>query len=190
VGRSCRDQRDIDLDVHEFEPVIAAVDPVTIQQAYTGLKFAIDTLRTIVGTKSQIAADSRVADALDQLGNVQDTMFELRNSLAALQEENHTLKEAQRERDDWSAKEAAYPLVQAPGGAMVRKTAGPPEHYVCPKCFEDRKVYPLQNKRIVTTGEYGCPGCGRPFLVDAPGKLPEINYPRGGGRSGPHGWMR
>ena len=149
------------------------MDPITIQQAYTGLKFAIDTLRTIVGTKSQIAADGKIADALEHLGKVQDTMFELRNSLAALQEENHALKEAQRERDDWSAKKAAYPLVQAPGGAMVRKAAGPPEHYVCPRCFEgDRKVYPLQDRRIVTTGEYGCPGCTRVFLVALPEKMP------------------
>jgi predicted RNA-binding Zn-ribbon protein involved in translation (DUF1610 family) len=163
------------------------MDPVTIQQAYTGLKFAIDTLRTVVGTKAQIAADGKIADALEHLGRVQDTMFELRNTLATLQEENRALKESQREHNYWHARSAEYPLTQASGGAMVRKAAGPPEHYICPRCFEDRKIYPLQNKRTVTTGEYSCPGCGKGFLVDAPGKLPEINY---GSRGGANSWMR
>jgi hypothetical protein len=140
------------------------MDPITIQQAYSGLKFAMETLRTVVTTKTQIAADSRIADALDHLGKVQDTMFELRNSLAALQEENHALKEARREHDDWSARATAYPLVQAPGGATVRKTDGPPEHYVCPKCFEDRKIYPLQDKGVMS-GHYACPGCGKSFAI-------------------------
>jgi hypothetical protein len=121
---------------------------------------------------------------------LQETIMELREAVLnakdevlRLREENQSLKEAVSSKSAWAETVAQYPLVEAPGGAMVRKTVGPPEHYACPKCFEDHKVYPLQSKRIVTTGEYGCPGCGRGFLVDAPGKLPEIRYPRGGGWS-------
>jgi hypothetical protein len=166
----------------------AEMDPVTIQQAYVGLKFAIETLRTVVGTKTQIAADSRIADALDHLGRVQDTMFELRNSLIALQEENHALKEAQRDRDEWSIRAAAYALTSAPGGAMVQKTAGPPEHYACPRCFEDRKIYPLQDKRVMS-GAHACPGCGRSYPVDQPQKLPPMTYPSSHGGGSPEDWM-
>jgi hypothetical protein len=46
------------------------------------------------------------------------------------------------------------------------KTAGPPEHYACPGCFEDRKIYPLQDKRAVS-GDHVCPGCGKSFPVDS-----------------------
>jgi predicted RNA-binding Zn-ribbon protein involved in translation (DUF1610 family) len=142
------------------------MDPVTIQQAYTGLRFAIDTIRTVVGTKTQIAADGRIADALDHLGRVQDTLFELRNELAALQEENHTLRAKVSERAAWEATAAKYALIQAPGGAMVYRTEEPPGHYACPRCFGDQKRVILQDRRVAS-GTYDCPECKRDFNVGA-----------------------
>jgi len=35
------------------------VDASTISAAYTGAKIAVQTLRTIIGTKAEIAADGR-----------------------------------------------------------------------------------------------------------------------------------
>jgi hypothetical protein len=162
----------------------------TLSAGLGAARAAYQGLKTVLETKSQIAADQRVLDALTKLGSALDAIYDLRDELFRLQDENRALKDAQREHDDWSRKAAAYVLVEAPGGAVVWKSEGPPPHYACPRCFEDRKAYQLQNRQIVTTGEYGCPGCGKSFRVDAPGKLPEIKYPGGGGRGGPHGWMR
>jgi hypothetical protein len=64
------------------------MDASTIAAAYTGAKVALQTLRTVISTKADIAADTRVIDAFEQLGKIQDTLFELRNTIAALQEEN------------------------------------------------------------------------------------------------------
>jgi len=121
---------------------------------------------------------------------LQETVMELREAVLNAKDEVLTLKAdlqafkaKELEADTWQQTEGSHPLVTAPGGAVVRKTAGPPEHYVCPRCFEDRKVYPLQDKRIITTGESGCPGCGRGFLVALPEKPPRINYPQRGGRT-------
>jgi hypothetical protein len=116
-----------------------------------------------------IGLQETIMDLRQAVLNVKDELLELR-------EENQTLKAVAAEKTAWAETVAKYPLVQAPGGAMVRKTDGPPEHYACPKCFEDRKIYPLQSKRIPTTGGYGCPGCGKGFLVDVPVPRQEAAY--------------
>jgi predicted RNA-binding Zn-ribbon protein involved in translation (DUF1610 family) len=163
------------------------MDLATISAGVAGIRTAYQALRSALETKSQIGADQRVADALTQLGSSLDATYELRDELFRLQEENRTLRQAQHERDEWSTRAAAYTLTAAPGGAMVQKTPGPPEHYACPRCFENRKIYPLQD-RSVMSGDYTCPGCGRSFAVDQPTKLPPLVYPEDRGGSS-QGWM-
>jgi hypothetical protein len=141
------------------------MDASDLQAAYAGLKYVIDSLRTVAGTKAEIAADFRIADVLDKLGKVQDMLFEQRNTIAGLQEENFALKESARSRDAWEARAAKYTLVTTPGGALVYKSAGPPEHYVCTRCFEERKVHFLQNTGMAT-GWYRCPGCNESFCIE------------------------
>jgi predicted RNA-binding Zn-ribbon protein involved in translation (DUF1610 family) len=113
---------------------------------------------------------------------LQETILQLREAVLnakdevlALRAEVQAFKAKELEAQTWQNAELKYPLVKAPGGAMVRKTAGPPEHYVCPKCFEDHKLYPLQDKRAMS-GDYACPGCGKSFPVDQPKPLPSISY--------------
>jgi hypothetical protein len=163
------------------------MDVVAISAGVSGIKTAYQALRAVLDTKTQIVADQRVAEALTKLGTALDATYDLRDELFRLQDENRVLKEAQRERDDWSKRAAGYVLTLTPGGAMVQKTAGPPEHYACPRCFEDRKVYPLQDKRVMS-GDYACPGCEKSFPISRPQKLPPIAYPSHGGGS-PEDWM-
>jgi hypothetical protein len=127
-----------------------------------------------------IGLQETIMDLRQAILNVKDELLHLR-------EENQTLKAAALEKTSWSDTASKYTLVKAPGGAMVQKTDGPPEHYVCPKCFEDRKVYPLQDKGVMS-GHYGCPGCNKSFAIDAPRtREPNSFEPRGGG---PQSWMR
>ena len=162
------------------------MDALTVQGAMAGIKYAIEAVRTISRTAVKIEIDAKVVDVLDHLGKVQDTLFTLRSALADLQNENLELKAKQRDRDSWDAKSRKYSLVQAPGGAMVYRTKDPPAHYACPKCYGDRKIVFLQDKRVMS-GEYACPGCGKHFMVDGP-KQAMLQYPPSGG--GGQGWMR
>jgi|HubBroStandDraft_6_1064221.scaffolds.fasta_scaffold172714_2 hypothetical protein len=146
------------------------MDASTIGAAYTGAKVALQTLRTVIATKSEIAADGRVIDALDQLGRIQDSLFELRNRLAELQEENHSLKEQIRAHQGWDARAAGYKLTQTPGGAYVYGSNGPPPHWACPACFEARAIHILQDNRV-GSGSFTCPNCKVHFPVE-PRQLP------------------
>ena len=143
------------------------MDAGTIQAAIVGLKFIGESLRAIAGTRIDIAANGRVAEALEKLGQVQDAVFQLREVNASLQEENLALKARAREQDAWAAIEAKYTLTQTPGGAMVWSTDGPPPHYACPRCFDEHKRSILQDRRVAA-GLYDCPACKREFGVGSP----------------------
>jgi hypothetical protein len=137
-----------------------------------GISDAVELTRKVaelVKTGATIGLQETVMELREAVLNAKDEVLTLRAELQAF-------KAKDLEAESWNDAERKYPMVKAPGGAMVRKTEGPPEHYVCPKCFVDRKVYPLQDKRIVTTGEYGCPGCGRAYLVALPEKHQSLHY--------------
>jgi hypothetical protein len=126
---------------------------------------------------------------------LQETIMDLRHAVLDVKDEVLTLraelqayKAKELEADSWKETEALYPLVKAPGGAMVRQSAAPPEHYVCPKCFVERHVYPLQDKRVMS-GDWTCPGCRGTFPVDEPTSLGPIGILGSGGRGGPDDWM-
>jgi hypothetical protein len=163
------------------------MDPITVQQAYSGLKFAIETLRTVVGTKTQIAAEGKIADALDHLGKVQDTLFELRNELAAMQDQNRELKDKLGAQESWDKIAEGYNLVATPSGGTVYHSDGPPPHYACPTCFASQKRIPLQHCGGSSVA-YQCPQCKAYYPINE--HKPQVTAPPVGRRGGPHGWMR
>lgn len=161
-----------------------------IPAAYTGLKYAIATLRTAVTIKTKIEANQKIADALDHLGRVQDTLFELRDRLAELQAENLALKAQLVPKNDWEVESAKYGIVTTKGGATVYRTKEPPMRYACPKCYADQKIQFLQDLRVMS-GDYRCPSCKVAYSVDGHQEPPPLKYPGGSGSGGrPHGWMR
>jgi hypothetical protein len=132
------------------------MDVKSISVAYQGIKGAVETIKAAIGTKYQIAADAKIIGAFDQLGKAQDTLFELRDALSDLQDENRTLKDQLRTREDWSARAEGYEMFVAPGGAAVwRAVGGPVQHYVCPVCFEAKRIHFLQDTKI--NGLWECP---------------------------------
>jgi hypothetical protein len=137
-------------------------------------------LGELVKAGATIGLKEAIMELREAVLNAKDEVLSLRAELQAY-------KVKDLEAHSWKEAETKYPLVKAPGGAMVRKTAGPPEHYVCPRCFEDRKIYPLQDKRVMS-GDHACPGCGRSYPVDLPKRLPPMVVQAPGSGS-PEDWM-
>jgi hypothetical protein len=108
---------------------------------------------------------------------LQETIVELREAVLNakdevlhLREENQSLKAEASKKAAWADIAAKYTLGQAPGGAIVYRTDGPPPHYACPRCFEDQKRAILQDRRVAS-GTYDCPECKRDFNVGAVGQF-------------------
>lgn len=142
----------------------------------------------MLGISDAITLTQKISDLIkagatmelkEKIVELREAVLNAKEEILALRAENLALKTKEHEADNWGATVAAYPLVKAPGGAMVRRTDGPPEHYACPKCFEDRKVYPLQDKGVYS-GSWDCPSCGESFTVGVP-RTPRIDLGSPGG---------
>jgi rubredoxin len=135
------------------------------------VRTAVETLKTAYTARGQIASDKKVIDAFEQLGKIQDTLFELRHSLAALQDENHELKTKVREQNEWSAKAARYALTQSSGPNLAILCISDPQHWACPVCFEKKQIMVLQ-PWDPEMGSYHCPDCKLMLNLDEPKPRP------------------
>jgi hypothetical protein len=125
---------------------------------YTGLKFAKDALQVALNYKIENETRTQIADALDRLGSVQDSLFEVREERIRLQNENDCLRKELADRDEWGAQERKYRVQETSGGAVVYEFTETPKHYACPSCFSNRKIQILQDDRV-RRGYFTCPGC-------------------------------
>jgi predicted RNA-binding Zn-ribbon protein involved in translation (DUF1610 family) len=143
----------------------ALMDIATVTGAYQGLKAAKEILGAAFEAKVDAEAKPRVLEALQKLGDAQDTLFALREELFALQEANNTLKLQIGEAASWKEKADQYELEKTSGDAVVYKFTGHPEHYACPSCFNSKNIHILQNNRTMS-GKYRCTGCSSEFPIE------------------------
>jgi hypothetical protein len=136
-----------------------------ISAAYSGLKFAKDSLTTIVKTKIDNDTQLAITGILERLGQAQDVLFELRDKLANLQNENHQLKDELQQIQGWNKTAENYELTKTPGGAVVYKYTSTPVHHICPSCFEKKEIHILQDRKVAT-GIHDCPNCKASFPID------------------------
>jgi hypothetical protein len=141
------------------------MDMAAVSGAYTGLKFAKDVLQGVLKAKIALETHTQVSAALDKLGEAQDTLFEMRDELARIQQANEDLRRQLKAHDDWRASFAQYHLVTTAGGATVFEHADVPRRYVCPSCSNDQKLQVLQDRRVMS-GVWDCPGCKVMYPID------------------------
>lgn len=154
------------------------MDIATITGAYQGLKAAKDIFTAVFEAKVDAEARPEILEALDKLGDAQDTLFAMREELFRLQESNSALKQQIAEAESWQVKADQYELTKTVGGAVVYRFKGEPEHYACPSCFNSKTIHILQTNRTLR-GEYRCTGCSSEFPIEARQAPPPIRYDSG-----------
>jgi cob(I)alamin adenosyltransferase len=97
----------------------SAVDPSIVLAAYNGLKFAKDSISTLIQGKVEIEAQARISVALTKLGDAQDALFQLRDELFTMQAEIARLKSDIDRTNNWKDRLSSYELVKTAGGAVV-----------------------------------------------------------------------
>jgi transposase-like protein len=159
------------------------MDAASVIGAYQGLKAAKEILSAAFEAKVDAEAKPKVMDALQKLGDAQDTLFALRDELFSLQEANNKLKLQLAEATAWQARVDQYELTRTAGGAIVYRFKAEPEHYACPSCFNAKAIHILQPNRT-SSGKYRCTGCTSEFPVEPQQKPQPIKYPSGSGEWG------
>jgi hypothetical protein len=133
--------------------------------AYNGLRFAKDSLSTLLQAKIEIESQAKVMAVLERLGTAQDAMFEMRDELFTLQADNVRLKQELENNNAWNQRFASYELVRTAGGAVVHKFKGQPEHFACPSCANNRKLEILQDNRTMS-GKFRCTACKAEYPIE------------------------
>ena len=128
--------------------------------AIPGISDAVELVKTI----GDLAKRGVTIDLQERIADLRDAVLNVKEEVFALRAENQDLKSKLSEQEDWKARSAGYTLIEAQGGAHVYRTAGPPEHFACPRCFEERKLHILQDQRAYV-GNYKCQGCDKVYLV-------------------------
>ncbi|MCX5538352.1 hypothetical protein M3A49_02360 [Paraburkholderia sp. CNPSo 3076] len=141
------------------------MDIAAITGAWQGIKAARELVGGLIDAKIDAEAKARVYEAQAKLGDVQDTLFDMREEMYSLQEANKNLKAQLAEVEAWQTKAAQYELSKTPGGAVVYRFKGEPEHYACPSCFGLKQIHILQTNRTYS-GKYRCTGCKSEFPVE------------------------
>lgn len=141
------------------------MDVSTLAGAYEGLKAAKDLLGAAFNAKVDAEAKAKILEAQQQLGQIQDTLFSVREQLFALQADRDSLKQRLDESGKWEARIGEYTLAKTLGGAVVLESKSEPKHYLCPSCVNKRELHILQTNRTLS-GKYRCTGCGSEYPVE------------------------
>jgi len=151
------------------------MDATLAMAAYNGLKFAKDSLTTLVQGKVEVETQTKILAALEKLGTAQDALFQMRDEMFALQADNQQLKAEVEQNKKWDEKLTQYELVRTAGGAVVYRFQGEPMHYLCPSCINKRQLEILQDNRNMS-GKFRCTSCSAEYPVNPHEDPPPIRY--------------
>ena len=141
------------------------MDYISIKGAIDGVGYIRTALSTLLNEKNEMTVRERVMDILSRVDNIQSALFEARESLFEIQKERDDLQRQIREFENWKDTEEKYALQKTPGGAWLYESIGEPKHFVCPSCFAQKRVLPLQRS---TDNLSRCPSCRVDYRIRLP----------------------
>lgn len=157
------------------------MDIVAIAGAVQGLDAARKLISGVFDATVDVAAKEKKLEVMQKLEDVQNSLFSLREELFKLQSENNQLRSTIDNFESWQAKADQYELFNTPGGAIVYKFNGQPEHFACPSCFNKKELHFLQDNRT-NSGKYRCTGCKSEYPIKPiDNRKDKVNTRPGGG---------
>lgn len=140
-------------------------DLTSLIGAAAGLKTAGEMVASIANAKSQADVTAKAIELQSVIIGLQSTIFDARDALAGLQEENRKLKEQAVSREDFTRDMARYTLASIRPGSVAyalteSMSQGEPPHYVCANCYQGGKKSCLSCV-AESPGWFGfkCPSC-------------------------------
>ena len=135
-----------------------------------GISDAVELSRQV----AELVKKGVTLELQERITELREAVLNAKDEVLTLREENQQMKVRLQQQEAWERRAANYTLITTSGGAVVYRTAGPPAHFACPRCFEDRKLQFLQPD-VGYSGRALCPGCGNGYQLkddeDPPGFL-------------------
>jgi len=126
-------------------------------------KAAYDIAKGINAIKSEVDRNEAVSKILEVLIAVQTNALSVNAIAQELQREKYDLENKVRQYENWAETERQYELKEVVPETFVYayKDNTKPNHWLCPKCFQEKKTYILQLDYDGTAGpkSYICSNC-------------------------------
>lgn len=143
-------------------------DPVLVTSAALA---AYNHATNIIKSLFDLKIDSRILEKLNLLNKELQSLYgsnlELQQKLASSIAEIDNLKKEIVRFEEWELQKSRYKLHSPWDSAVVyaiteENSMGEPPHWLCPKCFEERKRSFLYPRRSKSSGyeEFFCNSCG------------------------------
>ena len=129
-------------------------------------KAAYDIAKGINALKTEVDRNEAISKILEVLISLQTQALSVNAIAQDLQQEKYDLKNKILQFENWAETERQYELKEVAPGMFVYNYKIPvesakPSHWLCPKCFQEKKTYILQLRYDGTSGpkEYICSNC-------------------------------
>jgi hypothetical protein len=137
----------------------------------TSSKAAYDIAKGIGSLKSEVDRNESISKILEVLLSVQTNALSVNAIAQELQEDKSALTQKIMEFEKWSETELQYELKEITPGIFVYcyKIADEPAkpiHWLCTKCFQERKAYIIQfDYEFMSGRHYFCPNCSTKYNI-------------------------
>jgi len=130
----------------------------------TASKTAFDIAKSVMSLKGEVERNESVSKLLETLLSVQAQALDVQAKAQGLEIENHELKKKLMEVEDWKNTEENYELKDLGAGTFVYSykradDSDEPMHYLCPKCFSEKKKSILTERDVYKGRAYKCWTC-------------------------------
>lgn len=158
----------------------------------TSAKTAYDIAKGINSLKTSVERNESISKILETLLSVQTDALMMQEKHQVLLREKDELNNKLKEFEKWSDIETQYELKEIAPSIFVyafKKTddSTDPMHWLCTKCYKDRKASILQLARQYKEDkDYFCPSCNNEYKVRSKSSG---SFPSNQGHGGPNSWM-
>lgn len=141
------------------------MDLPALLAAAGSLKTAGELVAGIVKAKNQADVTAKAIELQSVIIGLQSSIFDARDALSSLQEENRQLKESAVRREHFGSEMSRYALTAIRAGSVAyalkeSMSNGEPPHYVCANCYQNGKKVVLNcSEHKDHWYSFICPGC-------------------------------
>jgi cell division protein FtsB len=151
-------------------------DLIAIGQSLTALKTLSDIAQTAFGLRDSAKLLEAQVEFNRQILAVQSTLAEAQKEQTTLTQTIRNLEEQITKFETWETDKQQYQMQALRSGAIVyalkpEAQSGKPLHYICARCYENRKRSPLQpaprsaaSIYLSIPNKYMCPECKTDFV--------------------------
>ena len=149
-------------------------DMTVIAQALGALKALKDIGQATIGLANAAAFRERQIEFQQRIIDAQSAIFTMQTENSAALERVSELEKEVARVETWDAEKDKYELKTLGLGAfayMLKPDARGTEepHWVCAKCYKERRIYIIQFFEALSSSWHACPACGTHVVPRAAG---------------------